>query len=1105
MPLSKRQQNSINWRELKRISNGQHKARWNMKNRHLIIAEELSRYRTIARNRLLLAGFTDNNKIFALRELERISNNYNHNTIASTLEEIKNEIKLFNIVNDLKPDSKEIEIKFSMDVKEAKNIILENVDKKITDPKLAIRILIASSILDQTYKLSFEFGKNNSTKKKYINLNRKNKTLVYIRMVMDDFSEDYSGYFENGGSDGEYFNDLDTYNAPTLRRFEEIKTPDKDGGYFAFSNMTDIDLEDLQIYSPACNGDQEHCIIFALEQDGTCTKEDINNVKLSIPKTNLKKRDLAKISDILKRQIIIYLFRGDMKEIRKMKYGKHNNKPPINIALYKSHYFINKDYPISKYFANNYNLLKDEKNREQITQLRIRNNGNKSFTYKKCKISALLLVHCLFKQNLFTPRASTIQSHKVKEDDKSYLGNQDSELAKQQKPLKIETPEQCHNKKISLFFGDTETDVNGDNHEILLSGVIDMDSKQSHITDNFYETLKFIVSKTLKGNTAHVYYHNLKYDKAVFDQYVYIMSSVEKANSVYSFTCMFQKTKIKFIDSNKLLACPLSKFHKMFNLDIEKEAGIAYSFYKLGSNNSNVSVNEYIKHLKQNEIKSFINKINNNPDFKYDEKNGTFDAMAYYKHYLNLDCLVLREGLKAFNECVKKITDDRLTIFYHGINTAASLGHKLALINGCYDGVYSVSGNLREYISSAIYGGRVNPNKKYVKKVLEIKGGIADYDGVSLYPSAMYRLCQQYGIPIGQAKKFEHKIPDDANYYVCSILLKKINKKQDNPFISIKTPNGINYVNEIDEPVKITIDRFTLEDWIEFHKIDYDMLYGVYWNQGFNKKLGKSIKDLFEERKKYKKAKNEGMQQSIKLILNSTYGKTIMKKCDKKIIYKPSGLKGLNYIIKNWNTIDNFYDNGKQYHITASECDISHNMGHIGCAILSMSKRIMNEVQNTASDNNLPIYYQDTDSIHMNNNQVAILEQKYYEKYNRILTGKNLGQFHVDFSMKAPVTSIVARRSIFLGKKAYIDELIGHDEDGKEYIEYHQRMKGINNIALAAKAKEYGNPFKFYTHIATTTQKEKMILNPAGAVSFEYKDGKVRSRPVGEFVRWIKY
>ena len=1074
-----------------------------MRNRHVIIEEELSRYRTIARNRILLAGFTDNNKIFAIRELERISNNYNHSTIKSTLEEIQNEIKLFNMVNDLKPDSKEREIKFSMDIKEAKNIILENVDKKITDPKLAIRILIAASILDQTYNLAFEF-KNN---KKFMNINRQDKTLVYIRMIMDDFSEDYSGYFKSGGSDGEYFNNFENHGSPILRKFEEMKAPDKDGGYFAFSNTTDIDLEDLQIYGPRSNGDQEHCIIFALEQDDSCTKEQINNVKLAIPKTNLKKKDLTKIADILKRQIIVSLFRGDQKIIRKMKYGKPNNKQPIQIALYKSHYFINKVYPISKYFANNYELLKDEKDREQIIQRRITRNGTESFSYKQSKISAILLVHCLFKQNLFTPRASTIQPRKVKEDDKSYLGNIDCIMAGQQSPLNILPAENYLDKNISLFFGDTETDVNGDNHEILLSGIIDIDSKESHITTNFYNTLRYIVSKTKLGNTAHVYYHNLKYDKAVFDKYVYIISSVEKANSVYSFTCYFNKTKIKFIDSNKLLACPLSKFHKMFNLDIEKEGGIGYSFYKSGSDYSNVSVNEYIKHLKQNEIKSFINKITTNPDFKYDCIAGTFDAMRYYKHYLNLDCLVLREGLKAFNECVKKITDDRLTIFYHGINTAASLGHKLALINGCYDGVYTVSGNLREYISSAIYGGRVNANKKYVKKVLEVKGGIADFDCNSLYPSAMVRMCQEDGVPIGCAKKFDEKIPDDANYYVCTILLKKINKKQDNPFISIKTPNGINYVNEIEEPVKITIDRYTLEDWIEFHKIDYDMLYGVYWNQGFNKKLGQSIEALYQERKVYKKAKNEGMQQTIKLILNSTYGKTIMKKCDKEIKYKESGPKGLNYIIKNWNTIEKFYDNGKQYHITMSALDTSHNMGHIGCAILSMSKRIMNEVQNIASDNNIPIYYQDTDSLHLNNDQVSTLQEKFNEKYNKNLTGGNLSQFHVDFNMKAPVdkSKIVAKRSIFLGKKAYIDELIGHDEYGNEYIEYHQRMKGINDIALKAKAEEYGNPFKFYEHIATTTEKEKMILNPAGAVSFEYKDGKVRSRTVGDFVRWIKY
>ncbi len=91
---------------------------------------------------------------------------------------------------------------------------------------------------------------------------------------MDNFSEDYSDYFGNQyGSDGEYFNNFSNYGTPVLRRFYIKDSRDQDGGYFAYSNMTDIDLEDLQIYSPACNGDQEHCIIFALEQDDSCTKE----------------------------------------------------------------------------------------------------------------------------------------------------------------------------------------------------------------------------------------------------------------------------------------------------------------------------------------------------------------------------------------------------------------------------------------------------------------------------------------------------------------------------------------------------------------------------------------------------------------------------------------------------------------------------------------------------------------------------------------------------------------------------------------------------------------------------------------------------------------
>ena len=72
-------------------------------------------------------------------------------------------------------------------------------------------------------------------------------------------------------------------------------------------------------------------------------------------------------------------------------------------------------------------------------------------------------------------------------------------------------------------------------------------------------------------------------------------------------------------------------------------------------------------------------------------------------------------------------------------------------IEGSFKGVCEVKDNLRKYIAKAIVGGRVCVNKKYLKKIVNKKG--ADYDGVSLYPSAIARLCKESGLPTGPAYK----------------------------------------------------------------------------------------------------------------------------------------------------------------------------------------------------------------------------------------------------------------------------------------------------------------------------------------------------------------
>ena len=58
-----------------------------------------------------------------------------------------------------------------------------------------------------------------------------------------------------------------------------------------------------------------------------------------------------------------------------------------------------------------------------------------------------------------------------------------------------------------------------------------------------------------------------------------------------------------------------------------------------------------------------------------------------------------------------------------------------------------------------------------------------------------------------------------------------------------------------------------------------------------------------------------------------------------------------------------------------------YNYCHCGVEILSMSKRIMNEVMCLAEDVDLKIFYQDTDSMHMNYDEVPILTKEFQRKY----------------------------------------------------------------------------------------------------------------------------
>ena len=74
-------------------------------------------------------------------------------------------------------------------------------------------------------------------------------------------------------------------------------------------------------------------------------------------------------------------------------------------------------------------------------------------------------------------------------------------------------------------------------------------------------------------------------------------------------------------------------------------------------------------------------------------------------------------------------------------------------------------------------------------------------------------------------------------------------------------------------------------------------------------------------------------------------------------------------------------------------------------------------------DEGLNIWYQDTDSMHINYEEVEILAAASKKKYNRDLIGEDMLQIHTDFDLEWACGDIHSTESHFLANKVCIDNL----------------------------------------------------------------------------------
>jgi hypothetical protein len=681
-----------------------------------------------------------------------------------------------------------------------------------------------------------------------------------------------------------------------------------------------------------------------------------------------------------------------------------------------------------------------------------------------------------------------------------------------------------------------------------------------------------------------VYFHNLKYDWNVICQnpHIRVTSILKSDGNYYSVQFRYFKKHFEFRDSYKYIPRKLADFSSMFQLTTTKLDCILYDLYTPTNTTSCDSVS--YRELLPTDIPSLVYELtatgvtpspslnpNTNyilldervavpvdyirmaPDYFHPTPNDTYTGIYYHtahmELYLHADCKLLSQGMEVYRSRISGLLD----LDCHSKLTLPSLIHEKLCSIGCYKGLYQLTDNLRRFVTQSVHGGRVasRDNKKW-----DVVGMLQVLDGRSLYPSAISRICKPTledarvpGFPRGPAKLIvDWTQRDSFTHYVVRIRVTAIGKYQQIPLVTYYRNNSRHYTNRVEDLCgeDSVVDKITLEDWIRFQEIEYEFIEGIYWEEGGNCVAGAFVEGLYAARREYTEAGNESMSQVCKLALNSLFGKLILKPKNIKTVIRQES-KVEEYLANNFEDIRDIEQCGKQSVISVATDDVNHyNLAHAGGLVLSMARRIMNEVLSVATALDIPVLYTDTDSLHIvdrlsecnvdggdvdvsatntadtvtdgdvdttgstpvdcGNTDVPVtntspsnltrLSKAYLRRYGRDLLGSDLGQFATE--LKFPDhTHIYSHRVIILGKKSYLHVVTGTNSQGVVETYEHYRMKGINGYAMNA----YPERIALYERLFRG-ESVAFDLAYGNAPVFQIRGG-VTTRP--SFVRYIRF
>ena len=861
---------------------------------------------------------------------------------------------------------------------------------------------------------------------------------------------------------------------PVFEFYVHLVRPSNDVTFFIhrrgnaapFTNNTPLDLTRYQIEKTGggFSNSGETCFLYAIRRCGVLTEQEVKDIALSINHQQITFADIGRVGKKYNIQFHIHMdknvvLRGIQRCDEKTRH--------IHLGFDFGHYYIFEVLPFSKCYIHNMKLFM-ERNcfpvMPSVRTVRDASDGhNLRITYYdkgEHTCTSRDLIKSFHKQGLFPAiQPNDLLAIKSTNIPQSFFDLDNLNYCqKELKKMSAKKKEDCD--PTTVFFMDFETITGGERHIPYMVSVANHEGEVVTLFNNSFDTVGEMVRGimyvcTAKADNVTVYCHNLNYDGAFILPHFEIKKNsiiMLGASRIISFVLQFfisgRKKTVLMKDSYAMITAPLSRFGKMFNLEVEKEV-FPYEWYTKENLDKAFqgelpTVNQFVSAMTATRRLELYENLHRLGFVERDRVR----ALDYARFYCERDCIVLCKGMQAFRSQLEAVTAyDAFKQF-----TLPSISFNYLLSQGCFSGCYSLTTTPLLFIRQCVTGGRCMLRRNEKQRV---EGKVMDFDAVSLYPSAMARLYTLPGYPKivePDNHSLEWLLSRDGCFLEIEIL--EVPKKLDFPLINRQTNRGRHFSNE---PGPMFADNITIEDIIKYHRVPMDkirVIRGYYYDEGKNYRIRTVIREIFEHRLKYK-AEGNPIESVYKLIMNSCYGKSILKPVFKTVnVVDETKLEKM--IVDNSANVlcwEQLYD-GNNYLVKQSKAFLeATGFPTFGVQVLSMSKRIMTEVMATAQDYDIPIYYTDTDSIHIDADRINELSSVFKIHFNRELIGKDLGQFHSDFPISPSGQMYHSRLFIGVGKKAYLDIL----EDDSGNTSYHVRLKGIPEQAIINAAKTF-NP-----------------------------------------------